>query len=165
VRPYLAPLTRSIAAPAGRLVPAQGHSQAGPELYADNEGMNDRGNPYSFGSLLRAIMGPGYNPTSGSRYSAPAAVHNADVTHSPIQPRMAMSPGAFVTPAHLWNLSGIASGWSRPFAPNQGQNPRQPTAKLAFGRLGLTGAPLGGAGVRPPLPTLPEAQRMVQPQL
>jgi hypothetical protein len=128
----------------------------------DNEGMNDRGNPFSFGTLLRHLRGPDYNPTMGSRYSAPADVHNAEVTGAPLEPRMAFGT-AYVTPANQWNLSGVASGWSRPFAPTPS---RQPTAKLAFGRLGLMGSPPGGdRNVRPPLPTLPEVQRMIQPQL
>jgi hypothetical protein len=146
-------------------VPSRSHGVVAPELYVDNEGANDRGNPFSFGTLVRHLRGPDYNPTMGSRYSAPADVHNAEVTGAPLEPRMAYGT-AYVTPANQWNLSGVASGWSRPYAPNQGAHPRQPVAKLAFGRLGLMGSPPGGdRNVRPPLPTLPEVQRMIQPQL
>lgn len=166
MRPYLPPLIRSLAAPAGRLLPAQSHGVRGPELYVDTEGMNDRGNPYAYGGFAVAGSPPGqwprYNAAAGQMYGAIPDQHDADVTGAARGPRLAIGTG-YVTPSHLWNLAGIAGGWSRPYAPNQGAHPRQPTARLAFGRLGLMAG--GALGVRPPLPTLPEAQRMVQPQL
>lgn len=161
MRPYLPPLIRSLVAPMGRMVPAMSHGQGGLELYTEQEGMTDRGNPYAFGSNVSGIPPHGYNALAGQHYSAIPQVHNHDAFGAPLEPRPATTPGAYVTPSKLWNLSGIAPGWSRP----GGANPsRQPTAKMAMGRLGSLLA-AGGLGVAPPLPTLPESQRMVQPQL
>ena len=67
---------------------------------------------------------------------------------------------AYVTPAVGWKLSGVAEGWSRPGAATPS---RQPTTKLAIGRGWLTFGANGANGA--PLPSLPEAARMVQPRL
>lgn len=159
MRPYLPPLVRSIAAPIGRMRPSLAHGVIGPELYADQEGMTDRGNPYAFGGG-GGVPPHGYNPLGGQDYAAIPAVHNHDAYGAPLEPRLALST-AYVTPQVGWNLSGIASGWSNPGAPTPS---RPPTAKLAWGRMGSLHTGTAGR-VQPPLPTLPESQRMVAPQL
>jgi hypothetical protein len=159
VRPYLAPLVRSIAAPIGRMRPSQAHGVERPELYSEQEGMTDRGNPYAYGA--GGVPPHGYDPLAGQDYGAIPQVHNHDAFGAPLEPRTAIGT-AYVTPQSGWNLSGISSGWSVPGAGSVLRRP--PTAKLAWGRMGMLHTGTAGAP-KPPLPTLPEAQRMVQPQL
>lgn len=159
MRPYLPPLIRSLAAPMGRMVTSHAHGVVAPELYIDQEGMNDRGNPYAFGSQRQGVPPHGYNPLGGQLYGAIPAVHNHDAYGAPLEPRRAYGT-AFVTPQYLWNLSGVASGWSRPGGAHVG---RPVAAKMATGRMGALLA-AGGPRPVPPLPTLPEPARMIAPR-
>lgn len=161
MRPYLPPLIRSLAAPIAPNRPSRAHGVVAPELYVDSEGISDRGNPYGYGGERVGVPPHSFDPTHGQLYTAPPAIHHARAFGAPLEPRTAFGT-AYVTPVSGWGLHGVASGWSRPgpFSVLR----RQPTAKLAMGRLGQlhTGSP---GAAKPPLPTLPEAQRMIWPQL
>lgn len=136
-RPYVAPLTRSVAGLSGVMLPSQSAGFERPAEHFQTEDSADHWTPYGiFRAVGRALV-----QSSGPQAGLPT--------------RPAIGT-AFSTPAAMWNLAGVSNGWSRPFAPTFG---RPPMPRVALGKW----TPFGSAA--PPLPTLPESQRMVQPQL
>jgi hypothetical protein len=156
LRPYTPPLIRSIAAPIGRLIPSRSGPKIAPAQHLGTEdNVNDRANPYS-GAYPYGVTGwpppTAGDAPGGCEYGPIASIHNARATGSPMAPRTARGQ-AYITPAALWNLSGIASGFIQVIkAPTN-------TVRLAMGRW----TPMQGGAARP-LPTLPEPARMVQPR-
>lgn len=138
LRPYTAPLTQSIAAPPGsKLMP----SRSGGILHEE------------------AILNSG----TGLTYWTPWGTFSADDQNgyslqssplgAPTQPRPTQGV-AYSMLSALWNLSGVATGWSRP----GGQNPgRKPTTQLAMGNW----TPFAGGAA--PLPSNPAPAQMIKP--
>jgi len=155
IRPYTTPLVRSIAFPVGRLIPARSGPKIAPAQHLGTEdNVNDRANPYSGAYPFGTV---GLDPrihAGGCEYGPIASIHNARATGAQIAPRTARGQ-AYVTPASLWNLSGVATQFLQVLkAPTN-------TVKLAVGRWSPFG--LEGAGGRP-LPSLPEPARMMPPR-
>lgn len=137
LRPYTPPLTRSIAAPPGsKLLPSRSGAKG---RSTEHFGTEDGPTNWTPWGVFRGLVGPLLS--SGPQAGQPT--------------RPAQAEAYFQNPA-LWNLSGIATGWSRPFAPTPG---RQPTTKLAIGKW----TPFGSA--QAPLPSIPAPAPMLQPQL
>lgn len=136
-RPYLAPLTRSVAGLAGVMLPSQ---SAGFERPAEHFATEDTADHWTPFGVFRAL-GDALRMSSGPQAGLPT--------------RPAIGT-AYSTPAAMFNLAGVANGWSVPGEPTFS---RPPTPRVALGKW----TPFGSA--QAPLPTLPETQRMVQPQL
>lgn len=138
LRPYTAPLTQTIAAPPGsKLLPSRSGGILDEQAIANSGTGLTQWTPWG---VFSADDQNGYQLTS-----SPLGV--------PSQPRPVQGV-AYSQLAALWNLSGVATGWSRP----GGQNPgRKPTTQLAMGNW----TPFGG-GVRP-LPSNPAPAQMITP--
>lgn len=135
LRPYLAPLTMSIAAPPGsKLLPSRSGAREAPEE-AFGHGPPTEWTPWG----VKMVEPHGYRLSSG-----PLAGQES---------RPALGQG-YQQNEGLWKLSGVAEGWSRPFAPTPG---RQPTVQLAIGRW----TPFSGP--HSPLPSNPTPAAMVRP--
>jgi hypothetical protein len=136
LRPYLAPLTRSIAAsPGSKQLPSRSGAQGRSTEHFANESDVTFWSPYGFMGAAEPLLSSG--PQAGEKTRpAQAEAYEQD-------------PG-------LWNLSGVATGWSRPYAPTPS---RQPVTKLAIGNW----TPFGGA--QAPLPGNPTPAQMVRPAL
>lgn len=134
-RPYLAPLTRSIAGCIGAMVPSRSGPHDGPAAHFATEDNAVNWTPWGILSALGPLLSSG--PLAG-------------------KPTRPARGDAYDTPSNLWNLAGIAAGWSVPHRTNLAPNP--PTPKMAVGRW----TPSGANAVRP-LPTLPSPARMVRP--
>lgn len=133
LRPYVPPLTRSIAAPPGsKLLPSRSGA-VGRSTEHFEAGQPTEWTPYRFSVTSEPLLSSG--PQAG-QFTRPA---QAD---------------AYEQNEGLWKLSGVAEGWSRPYAPTPG---RQPTTKLAIGNW----TPFGG--VSAPLPSNPTPAQMVRP--
>jgi hypothetical protein len=153
LRPYTTPLTKSIAAPPGsKLLPSRSggilHEEAvfgGTGLTVTSAYGYGDANPSTFGvdgvSQSAVDRGPGGYGLSSSPLGIPTAAR-------PVQ------GVAYAQLSALWNLGGIATGWSRPLGANPG---RKPTTKLAIGNW----TPFAG-GVRP-LPSNPAPGQMITP--
>lgn len=135
IRPYTPPLVRSLGATFGKLFPSRSGLAEQATQHFATEDAATNWTPWGIFSALAPRLSSG--PQAGE----------------PTRPAVGV---AFNTPSFQWKLSGVAEGWSRPLAPTPG---RQPTTQLAIGRW----TPF--AGGLPPLPTNPQAARMVQPQL
>lgn len=135
LRPYLPPLTRSLAAPPGsKLLPSRSGAVGRSTEHFDLEDNPTNWTPWGvFARLVGPLLSSG--PQAGR----------------PTRPAQAE---AYQQNPNLWKLSGVAEGWSKPYAPTPG---RQPTTQLAIGRW----TPSGGA--LPPLPGNPTPGRMVNP--
>ncbi len=137
LRPYCPPLTRSIAAPPGsKLLPSRSGAVGRSTEHFHGEDNPTNWTPWG---VFRALVGPLLS--SGPQAGEPTRPAQAE---------------AYQQNPNLWKLSGVAEGWSKPFAPTPG---RQPTTKLAIGRWNPTG------GAAAPLPSNPTPGRMVQPWL
>lgn len=137
LRPYVAPLTRSIAAPPGsKLLPARSGARGVSTEHFAGEDNPTNWTPWG---IFSGLVGPLLS--SGPQRGKPT--------------RPAQAEG-YRQESALWNLSGVATGWSRPFAPTPG---RQPTAKLAIGKW----TPFGGASR--PLPGNPTPAAMLTPHV
>lgn len=137
IRPYTVPLTRSIAAPPGsKLLPSRSGAKG-----VSTEHFGDEDNPTNWTpwGIFWNLVGPLLS--SGPQAGKPT--------------RPAQAEG-YQQVAALWKLSGVAEGWSRPFAPTPG---KQPTTQLALGRW----TPFGSS--TPPLPGNPVPAAMLQPRL
>lgn len=136
LRPYLAPLTRSIAAPPGsKLLPSRsGAVGKSTEHFQTEDNMTDW-SPYRACTTHLPRLSSG--PQAGLE-TRPAQAEAYE-----------QNPG-------LWKLSGVAEGWSRPYAPN-GVLAAKPI-QLAIGRW----TPFGGPTA--PLPSNPTPGQMIVPQ-
>jgi hypothetical protein len=136
LRPYVTPLTRSIAAPPGsKLLPSRSGAVGRSTEHFGTEANMTEWTPYKFCSTVEPVLSSG--PQAGEK-TRPAQAE------------------AYQQNEGLWKLSGVAEGWSRPYAPTPG---RQPTTKLAIGNW----TPFGGASA--PLPSNPTPAQMVRPGL
>lgn len=137
LRPYCPPLTRSIAAaPGSKMVPSRSGAKEEPEEIFPR-GPATEWTPWG----VKEVDPHGYRLSSGPMAGA--------------ESRPALGQG-YTQESALWNLSGVATGWSRPFAPTPA---RPPTAKMAVG----TWTPFGGGAA--PLPSNPTPAAMLRPQL
>lgn len=159
VRPYVAPLTRSIAAPPGsKLLPSRSGAKGRSCEHFDTEDAATYWTPWGMFSVQDSPPGSpgmvaGYPPAraQGSPSDGPL-LSSGPQAGQPTRPSQAE---AYYQETALWNLSGVATGWSRPYAPTPG---RQPLTKLAIGNW----TPFGGGAA--PLPGNPAPAQMVAPQ-
>jgi hypothetical protein len=135
IRPYVTPLTRSIAAPPGsKLLPSRsGAREAADECFGGQ--VTTEWTPWG----VKEIDPHGYRLSSGPQAG--------------MESRPALGQG-YQQNSGLWKLSGVAEGWSRPFAPTPAH---APTPKMAVG----TWTPFGGASA--PLPSNPTPAQMIRP--
>jgi len=160
VRPYVAPLTRSIAAPPGsKLLPSRSGAVGRSTEHFGNEDNPTNWTPYGLFSVQDSPPGSpgmvaGFPPprAQGSAEPGPLLSSGPQAGH-PTRPAQAE---AYQQNPQLWGLSGVASGWSKPYAPTPG---RQPTTVFALGRW----TPFSGGHA--PLPGNPAPAQMVRPAL
>lgn len=135
LRPYVAPLTRSLAAPPGsKMLPSRtGLSETAAQHFGDEDNPTEW-TPWGFQNVSDAPrMSSGPLAGRPTRPAIGTAVHQNE---------------------GLWNLSGVATGWSKPYAPTPG---RPPAPKMALG----TWTPFSGA--KAPLPGNPTPAQMLSP--
>lgn len=136
--PYTAPLTMSIAAPMGAFLPSRSGARHVSEEYLDGQDNPvEEWTPWG----IKSVDAHGYRLSSGPQAGE--------------ESRPAQGTG-YVQNEALWNLSGVATGWSRPYAPTPGHSP---TPKMAIGRW----TPFGGGAA--PLPGNPTPAAMLTPRL
>jgi len=138
LRPYTAPLTQSVAVAIGKNLPSRSGAKKTPTTQIDSidEPVNEW-TPWG----IKHIDPHGYRLSSGPSAGC--------------ETRAAQGEG-YQQNSALWNLSGVATGWSRPFAPTPSS---PPTPKMALGLW----TPFGGAAR--PLPSTPVPAQMVRPVL
>lgn len=158
LRPYCPPLTRSIAAPPGsKLLPSRSGAKGRSTEHFQGEDNPTMWTPWGMFSVQDSPpsspgMVAGFPPPRAQGSMGPGPLlSSGPQAGEPTRPAQAE---AYQQNPNLWKLSGVAEGWSKPFAPNPG---RQPTTKLAIGRWNPTG------GASAPLPSNPTPGRMVQP--
>jgi hypothetical protein len=134
-RPYVAPLTRSIAGAIGAMIPSRSSGRDAPAAHLATEDNATHWTPWG---ILSALVGP--------------LMSSGPLAGLPTRPAIG---DAYDTPSAGWNLAGVSPGWSLPMRTNLPGS--APTPKMAVGRW----TPLGG--VARPLPTLPSPARMVRP--
>lgn len=161
LRPYVPPLTRSIAAPPGsKLLPSRsGAVGRSTEHFGSLEDNPTNWTPWGLFSVQDSPPGsPGMiagfpAPRAQGATGAGPLLSSGPQAGMPTRPAQAE---AYQQNPGLWKLSGVAEGWSRPYAPTPG---KQPTTKLAIGNW----TPFGGTTA--PLPGNPTPAQMVRPGL
>lgn len=157
LRPYVTPLTRSIAAPPGsKLLPSRSGARGESTEHFQNEDNPTLWTPWGMFSVQDSPIG---SPGMVAGYPPPRA-QDGSVGAGPLlssgpqagQPTRPAQAEAYRQESALWKLSGVAEGWSRPFAPTPG---KQPTTKLAIGKW----TPFGSS--TPPLPSNPAPAAML----
>lgn len=149
LRPYLAPLTRSIAPAQSKMVPSRSAGALNEEAIFGGTGLTF--------TTAYAVAGDATAYPWGNHRVLAAADSGYLLTSSPLGvptgPRPALGVG-YCQSSRLWKLSGVADGWSRPYGANPG---RKPTTAFALGNW----TPFPG-GTRP-LPSNPAPAAMLTP--
>lgn len=157
LRPYTPPLTRSIAAPPGsKLLPSRSGLQEKSTEHFANEDNPTNWTPYGLFSVQDSPnsspgMVSGFPPprAQGTPLGAGPLLSSGPQRGEPTRPAQCAQ---YVQWPQLWKLSGVAEGWSRPYAPTPG---KQPLTKLAIGKW----TPFGSS--TPPLPPNPTPAAML----
>lgn len=161
IRPYTAPLTRSLGATFSKMIPSRSAGALNPTEHFQNEDSATWWTPWGLFSVQDSpisspadVAGYGLPRAQGGPEGAPVLSSGPPgIAGEPTRPAIGT---AYKTPSSLWNLACIATGWSRPLQATPG---RQPTAKMAVGKW----TPFGGGSA--PLPSVPAPGRMVAPLL